>query len=171
MPTRHLSAKARHLFAAITLIENYLLVALILLMVVLAGGQIILRNLFELSFLSIDQLLRLLVLWVAMFGAVAASRADKHINVDVFSRYLKPRVRAGVRAVTSLFTLVVVSVLVWQAIRFVMSESEIQQTVLGNIPIWAAEMIMPVAFALIALRYALLCYHHARQSLGWEPIP
>jgi hypothetical protein len=34
-----------------------------------------------------------------------------------------------------------------------------------------AELILPAAFALIALRYSLLLAHHVRQSLGREEIP
>ena len=40
----------------------------------------------------------------------------------------------------------------------------------GGLPAWVAQSIIPVAFALIALRYLLLLVHHARQSLGWEEI-
>lgn len=170
MTTHHLPEPVARLFATIALIENALLIVLLTAMVVLAGGQILLRNLFDLNFLGIDQLLRLLVLWVALFGAIAASRVDKHINVDVLSRLLAPRRRAGVQALTSLFTAFVVGVLAWQAVRFVMSEFEVQQTVFASVPIWVAEMILPVAFVLIAVRYLLLGYHRARQSLGREPI-
>ena len=38
--------------------------------------------------------LRLLVLWVALFGAMAASRQDKQIAVDAVSNFLSPRAKA-----------------------------------------------------------------------------
>jgi len=36
--------------------------------------------------------------------------------------------------------------------------------------VWIAELILPIAFTLIALRYALRLNHHVRQCLGREEI-
>ncbi len=63
MPTRHLPPALARLIRIVTWIENGLLIALLALMVSLAGAQILLRNLFDMSILDVDQLLRLLVLW------------------------------------------------------------------------------------------------------------
>lgn len=169
-PTRHLPPALAHLIRIVTGIENGLLVALLALMVSLAGAQIVLRNLLDMSILDVDQLLRLLVLWVALLGAVAASREGKHIAVDVISRWLPERTRAGVRVLTDVFTITVCVVLAWQALRFVKSERGADEKAFGALPIWVAELILPVAFALIALRYLLLLVHHVRQSLGREEI-
>jgi len=169
MPTRHLPPALARLIRLVTWIENGLLITLLALMVSLAGAQILLRNLFDLSILDVDQLLRLLVLWVALLGAVAASREGKHIRVDVLSRWLPARVRAGAQALTDIFTIGVCLLLAWQAVRFIRAEAGVNA--FGAVPGWAAELILPVAFALIALRYSLLLAHHLRQSLGREDIP
>jgi len=169
MPTRHLPPALARLIRIVTWIENALLIALLALMVSLAGAQILLRNLFDMSILDVDQLLRLLVLWVAMLGAVAASREGKHIRVDVLARWLPGRIRAGTQALTDIFTIAVCLVLAWQALRFI--RAEVGVTAFGVLPGWAAELILPAAFALIALRYSLLLAHHVRQSLGREEIP
>ena len=170
MSTRHLHPALARLIRIVTGIENGLLIALLALMVSLAGAQIVLRNLLDMSILDVDQLLRLLVLWVALLGAVAASREAKHIGVDVISRWLPGRIRAGVRVLTDVFTIAVCVVLAWQALRFVKSERGAHEMAFGALPIWVAELILPVAFALIALRYLLLLAHHVRQSLGREEI-
>ena len=169
MPTRHLPPALARLIRIVTWIENGLLITLLALMVSLAGTQILLRNLFDMSILDVDQLLRLLVLWVALLGAVAASREGKHIRVDVLSRWLPGRVRAGTQALTDIFTIAVCLVLAWQAVRFIRAESGV--TAFGVLPGWAAELILPAAFALIALRYSLLLTHHVRQGLGYEELP
>lgn len=170
LPTRHLHPALVRLIRVVTGIENGLLIALLALMVSLAGTQIVLRNLLDMSILDVDQLLRLLVLWVALLGAVAASREAKHIGVDVISRWLPGRTRAGVRVLTDVFTIAVCLLLSWQAFRFVKSERGAEEMAFGSLPIWLAELILPVAFALIALRYLLLLVHHVRQSLGREEI-
>ncbi len=169
MPTRHLPPALARLIRIVTWIENGLLIALLALMVSLAGVQILFRNLFDMSILDVDQLLRLLVLWVALLGAVAASREGKHIRVDVLARWLPQRVRSASQALTDIFTIGVCLVLSWQAVRFIRAEAGVN--VFGALPGWAAELILPAAFALIALRYSLLLVHHVRQSLGREEIP
>jgi TRAP-type C4-dicarboxylate transport system permease small subunit len=169
MPIRHLPPALARLIRIVTWIENGLLISLLALMVSLAATQILLRNLFDMSILDVDQFLRLLVLWVALLGAVAASREGKHIRVDVLTRMLPARVRAGVQALTDLFTISVCVLLAWQAVRFIRTETGIKA--FGALPGWAAELILPTAFALIALRYSLLLAHHVRQGLGREAIP
>jgi TRAP-type C4-dicarboxylate transport system permease small subunit len=168
MQTRYLPPVLRRLIHIVTWLENGLLIVLLALMVSLAGIQILFRNLLDMSILDVDQLLRLLVLWVALLGAVAASRQGKHIRVDVLTRMLPGRVRAGVQALTDLFTISVCLLLAWQAVRFIRTETGIKA--FGALPGWAAELILPTAFALIALRYSLLLAHHVRQGLGREEI-
>jgi len=169
MPTRHLPPALVRLIRIITWLENGLLIALLALMVSLAGAQILFRNLLDISILGVDQLLRLLVLWIALLGAVAASREGKHIRVDVLARWLPARLRAGTQALTDVFTICVCTVLAWQAVRFMHAETGTMA--FGALPSWVAQVILPIAFALIALRYTLLLAHHVRQGLGREEIP
>ncbi len=169
MPTRHLHPALARLIQFVTWLENTLLIGLLVLMVTLAGTQIVSRNLLDLSLVGADQLLRLLVLWVALLGAVAASREGKHIRVDALARWLPPRGQAGADAVADLFTAGVCLVLAWQAGRFVAAEQLSGELVFGSVPAWVAQLILPVAFTLIALRYLLRLNHHLRQVLGREP--
>lgn len=170
MPTRHLPPALARLIRLVTWIENSLLITLLALMVSLAGIQILFRNLLDMSILGVDQLLRLLVLWIALLGAVAASREGKHIRMDVLSRWLPGRVRASTQVLTDLFTIGACLLLAWHAVRFVQSERAANEMVFGALPMWLAQLILPAAFALIALRYLLLLVHHVRQSLGREEI-
>jgi TRAP-type C4-dicarboxylate transport system permease small subunit len=169
MPARLPPALAR-LVGIITWAENALLIIMLALMVLLAGTQILLRNFLDMSVLSADQMLRLLVLWVAFLGAVAASRDGKHIHVDAIARWLPPRPRAGVTALTDLFTIGVCGLLAWQAFRFLQSSRASGEEAFDALPVWVAEIILPVAFFLIALRYLLRLVHHVRQALVREEI-
>ena len=69
-------------------IEDGLLVIILSSMIILAVYQIIARNLFSEGVVWIDPLLRTLVLWVGLSGAVVATRTDNHIRIDVFAKYL-----------------------------------------------------------------------------------
>jgi TRAP-type transport system small permease protein len=136
-------------------IENLLLCSLLLTMVALAVWQIIARNLLGGGLLWADEFLKILLLWLGMAGAVAASREGKHIQIDVLSRLLPDRFQTAAQLVTGLFTAAVCSLCAWHAGRFVLMEREFGSTVLGNAPAWIFEAAIPVAFGLIAYRYAI----------------
>lgn len=135
------------------LLEDTVLVILLTSMIVLASAQIVLRNGFDTGFIWADELLRIMVLWLALAGAVAASRADRQINIDVLSRYVGERARLLVAAVVDLFTAFVCGALAWFSARFVMDAREFEDTLLGGLPAWWFEIVLPVGFALMCWRY------------------
>ncbi len=170
MPTHRLPPPLASLVKAITWAENTLLILMLALMVLLAAAQIVFRNVLDTSIVGADQLLRLLVLWVAFLGAVAAGREGKHIHVDAVVRWLPGRWRAGVGAFTDLFTVGVCLVLAWQALRFIQSARESGEMAFATVPVWLTASILPLAFTLIALRYLLRLVHHLRQAAGREEL-
>jgi TRAP-type C4-dicarboxylate transport system permease small subunit len=156
---------------ATALIEDALLVVILATMVAFAVTQIILRNFFDSAILWADPMLRVSVLWVGMIGAMVATRSDKQITVDAISRYLPPRLKAGVRVVTDLFTAAVSAVVAWSAFRLVMDDRAAGVTAGAFFPVWICEAILPVAFAIIALRYTLFAIRHLKLSVRDEGVP
>ena len=148
--------------------EDTLLVLMLAVMVVLAGAQIVLRNLFDTGLLWADPALRVMVLWVGMIGAMVATRFDKQISVDAVSRYLPPRWKAGARVVTDLFTATVSFALTWHSVRLILEDRTGGITVFGSVPLWACELVLPLAFGVIAIRYLLLALLHGREALRLE---
>lgn len=136
-------------------VEDALLVVILTGMIVLATAQILLRNFFDVGFIWGDEMLRMLVLWLAVAGAVAASRSDRHIHIDLLNRYLAPRAATAVRVVTHLFTATVCGVVAWYSLAFVQTSLEFGDVLLGNVPAWIPQSILPLGFALITWRYAL----------------
>jgi len=124
-------------------------------MIGLATTQIVLRNLFDVGFIWGDEMLRMLVLWLAVGGAVAASRSDKHIRIDLLNRYLPERAVRGVKVVLHLFTAAVSGVMAWYSLAFVRMSWEFGDVLLGSVPAWIPQAVLPVGFALIAWRYGL----------------
>lgn len=135
--------------------ETGLLVALLVVTVGLSFAQIVLRNLFEAGLPWADPLLRIMVLWLGLLGALTASRSNRHITVDVLSPVLSEKALAIVGRVTAAFTSVVSAVLAFYSLRFLQFDLGTTVTALGGLPLWMFEIILPVAFGLIALRYAL----------------
>lgn len=149
--------------------EDGLLALMVAVMIFLAGSQILLRNVFDTGFAWADPVLRLLVLWVGLLGALAASRKDKHIAIDVFSRLLGPRTLAAARSVTTLFTAAVSGLIAYHAARFVAMEREADIIGAAGLPAWLLELIIPVGFGLIAMRYLVLFGLRVRVVFGAQP--
>jgi len=168
MHTQHLHPALARLIKIVTWTENALLIGMLALMVGLAAAQIFFRNFFDMSIFGADQMLRLLVLWVAFLGAVSASREGKHIHVDAVARWLPGRVKPVAVAITDLFTLLVCLMLAWESLRFMQSARESGEMAFGSLPVWMAELILPLGFTLIALRYGLRLMHHVQQARGRE---
>jgi TRAP-type C4-dicarboxylate transport system permease small subunit len=103
---------------ALAVIEDGLLVALLVLLIVMSGGQILFRNLFGVGLMDLDSFSRVLVLWLGMLGAVAAARHKKQINVDVLSPRLPKRMRAVVGVVMDLFTVAISLVVAYYSWSF-----------------------------------------------------
>ena len=161
--TQAARARLTRMLHFIARLEDGLLIGLLALMIVLAAAQILLRNLLSIGFAGSDQLLRLLVLWIGLLGAIAASRDDKQIKFDVLSRHLPAAVRLGVRCGIDLFTAAVSATVAWNAGRFVHSEYAAGSVAFVSVPAWLAELILPLAFGLIALRYLLFFASHLKQ--------
>jgi TRAP-type C4-dicarboxylate transport system permease small subunit len=141
-------------------IENGLLTALVLLLVVLAGAQIILRDLFHSGLGFADPLMRQLVLWTGMLGALAAVRDDKHIALDVLQRFLNPAAQKAARVLTFGFAATICAVMAYYGYAMVQLdyESGTPSNAFASLPAWMTEIILPVAFGLMALRFALRAF-------------
>ncbi len=147
-------------------IEDGLLVALLSAMIALAGSQIVLRNLWDAGLFWADPLLRVSVLWVGLLGAMAATRDDNHITVDILSRVLTGRARSAGRAITDLFTSVVCGLLAYHGGRMVRMDYEAGLAAFGAVPAWACELIIPIGFGVIAVRFLLSSLDHLWRFSG-----
>ena len=134
-------------------IENTALVTLLSSMMILAVGQIVLRQVFSTGIMWADELVRIIVLWLAMFGAVAAARDNRHIRIDALSHLLPESAIRYLRIIVDLFAAAVCGVLAWQAWRFLQLEIEFEDTVLIDTPAWILHVVVPVAFLLIGYRF------------------
>lgn len=135
--------------------EDLVLAVLVAALVLVAGGQIVLRAGFDSGLSWADALLRTLILWTALLGAMVAAREDKHLGVDAIPRLMKGVSRAAARFITSAFTAAIAGALAWYSVGLVQLEYESQTIAFGDVPAWATQLIMPFAFGAIALRYAL----------------
>ena len=136
-------------------IEDGLLALILFTMVVLASSQVIMRNVFDSGFSWGDPLLRLLVLWLGLMGAMVATRLDRHITVDALLRVLSPSLQRIARIMTKLATAAVCALLAYHSARLVAIDYEFQSLVIGSVPAWIGDLILPIAFSVMTLRLVL----------------
>ncbi len=149
--------------------EDMFLAALLGVMMLLAVGQIVLRNLFDTGFLWADPMLRHLVLWVGLLGAAIATREDKHITVDVVSKFVPKRAQAAIRVATDSFAASISGLVAYAGYGLIKNEIEFGSKTFLDLPAWKVEIVIPVAFAIIALRYARYAVLHAIEAARPAP--
>lgn len=147
---------AGRIIRVIDRLEDGFLVLLLVVMVTLACTQIVYRNLFDSGLSWADPLLRVMVLWVALAGAVIATRTDNHIRIDYFTRYFSDSFCALVQRMVYLFSVGVCALICWHAARFVLMEYEYQTIAFADVRSWQTALIIPIGFGLMAVRYLLL---------------
>lgn len=149
-------AKIKKILSSVEKLEDWLLILMLSVMVLLAVAQIFYRNILGDGLLWADPMLRTLVLWVALSGAVIATRTDNHIRIDFFTRYISKRFCSCLHRIVYAFSIAVCSLIAWHALRFVLDEYEYGGIAFLNVPTWFTASIIPIGFSLMAFRYLLL---------------
>ncbi len=145
-------------------VEDGLLVSLLLLMLVTAVAPILLRKVIALPNWT-ALLLNMSVLWVGLVGAMVATRNNAHIQIDVVTRFLPKRAKAGAGAFVELFAAIVCGVVAWSAAYFVLSEYEAATIAFAKVPVYVSAAIIPVAFGIMGIRYLLWSLTHAMEAI------
>ena len=136
-------------------LEKFLVAVMLSVMILLAFLQIILRNAFSSGISWGDPLVRYLVLWVGFIGASLATKEGKHITIEVFSRWLSDRANQYLKAISNLISVVICGLLVFAGWTFVYNEYLMGGTTFLKLPAWIPQIIIPVTFTVITLRFLL----------------
>jgi len=139
---------------ALRWIEQGSLTALFLALVVVGLAQIGFRNFAGIALPWADALMRVLVLWLTMVGAVVATGRLRHIRIDLVERWLAPWAVAWLRRTMFGATAVVCLIMTWTSLDMVALEYEFQAVAFANVPNWIVMAIVPVGFAMMTARFA-----------------
>ncbi len=157
--TRGMVNGKRNLSAFFSRLEDAALILILVGMVLLAFTQIVLRNIFGIGLVWIDPLVRQMLLWVTLVGAMVATRQQKHITVDALSRFLPPgRIKSATGCISNIFATIVCMLLTWSTFRVFHMEYQDPQGgyIMTGFPLWASLIVMPIAFGVMTLRF--LCF-------------
>lgn len=138
--------------------EKWTLVFLALCVAGFALLQVVLRNFFSTGFAWGDTLQRHLVLWLSLLGAARATLEDKHIQVLLLPVLLPPKAARFLPYLSDGFSFAVSAVLFYASWTFVENERSAGDFAFLNIPYWWIEVIFPISFGIMGVRF------------GWRPV-
>ena len=151
-------------------LEDGLLASVLTLMLTLAMADIVLRLIAGGGPIWIQPLLQVLVLWLGLLGALLASRSQEHIAIDVISRFVGPLGKRICGVSGMVFAATVCALVAISSVDFVKSSLEYQDTAFAQLPAWPLQMIIPLSFSLMALRFCLHAWGFLSQQ-HYQPNP
>jgi TRAP-type C4-dicarboxylate transport system permease small subunit len=140
----------------VTSVEDGVLTLILVSMIVLSFIQIMLRNIFGFGLIWIDPLVRQMLLWIALVGAMVATRGHNHVTVDVITRFIPPgRIKFATDFICDFFAAIVCALLTYSTFRVFHMEFQDPQGgyIMTGLPLWASLITMPVAFGVMTLRF------------------
>lgn len=152
-------------------VEKALMVAFLSLMILTAFAQIVLRNFWGVGLAWSEPLVRYLVLWVGFIGAALATREGRHITLEVLARRAPGRGSRVPEALSQLCSALVCALLAYAAMKFIHDEAQIGSRTFLDLPVWIPELIIPITFAVMALRFLLRTIRALRGPAGVQPGP
>jgi TRAP-type C4-dicarboxylate transport system permease small subunit len=154
---------------ALNFLERSLIVLLLGIMVILAFTQVILRNFFSSGLLWGDPFLRHLVLWIGFLGASIATQQEKHINIDLLTRFASPKIVNIFHIATNLFAGLVCYYLASAGWTFLVSEMEAHDALFSigetAFAAWWFQTIIPAGFGLMSFRFFIRAIEHILEAI------
>jgi tripartite ATP-independent transporter DctM subunit len=92
-----------------------------------------------------------LTLWVALLGAALAARAQRLLALST-ATFLPSWLKGSAGVISGFLGAAIGSALFWASIELVRVERDAVSEVALGIPVWVAMLVLPLGFALIALR-------------------
>lgn len=138
--------------------ENGLLALLLGSLLLLAVAQIALRFFFDTGLEWAEPLSRQGVLWLALLGALGATREKKHIAIDALPRILPPHWHQWVWFIAQFSAAGICAALAWYGWGMVQLEREVPGVFIAAIPNWLPMLAFPVGFALMSLRFVVSAF-------------
>jgi tripartite ATP-independent transporter DctM subunit len=140
--------------------ENGLAIAAILLTAVLPVLEMFLRLLINRGIPGCVESVQHLTLWVGFLGAMIASREKRHLALATGADRLPPLPKRIAGTATAAVSACVAAVLAWGSWHFTEVAMKKSTLIGGWLPIWVAQVILPVSFAVMAFRFVI-------QAQGW----
>ena len=142
-------------------LENLVAAVALGLMAILPIAEIVWRAVFKTGIPGSGPFVQHLTLWVGFLGAAIAARDGQLLALATSTFFPEGRVRRAAEVLSALVAAMVATLLARAAFDMVWVERESGSVIAAHVPVWVGQLVLPVAFALIAVRIAW------RASPGW----
>lgn len=136
---------------ALARVENALLAFLGLGLLAVAAAQLVFRMTGG-GPVWLDALMRTATLWLALLGALVATREGRQLRIDALVRKLQGVWGTAAAVIVGLFTATVCAFLAYSSYTLTVMEREGEAMVFAGIPNWWAMAALPIVFTLMGLR-------------------
>lgn len=144
-------------------------------MILVVFADFALRETMNLGLVWAKELAVYLFIWVGFLGASLAVHKRMHLVVQAGEKLFPPAIRKWTSLAACLATALLCLLLAWLGVRFVDETRRVQEVSLGmGLPLWIVQVVIPLAFLLIGLRFLGLCAVILRTgpiSLGGDDLP
>ncbi len=151
-------------------LEDGVLVFLFAVLFLLSVGQIALRNAFVQTMPWADPLVRHLVMWVGLWGALIATREDRHLSIEALKPFIPQKIAGPLQRVLHAFSALVCGLLCWHSIRFVAQEKSYATKAFQDVDAWVLQLVFPLVFSLMTIRYAKRMLKKPVHSQPFQPL-
>ncbi|MGA8391458.1 MAG: TRAP transporter small permease [Burkholderiaceae bacterium] len=143
-------------------IEESLLSFLLAGMTLVTFAQVVARYVFNYSFVWAVELTGVMFAWLIFIGMAYGVRVGAHIGVDAFVKLLGPRAARAVGAVATVLCIVYAVIVTYGGFLYVRKMHEVG-ILMQDMPVqqWIPRVILPIGFALLALRFGQVLYRLA----------
>jgi len=150
-------------------IEGFLLILILSFMVVFSFLQVVFRNIFSGGIPWADIFLRHLVLWLAFIGAALTTRYEKHISIDILSRFLSKELNVFRKILINTVSGIVCCFLIRASWVFMIDEKLSGSELFSGIPTWYFLIVLPTTFIIISFRFYLKAVSEAIEFFQKKP--
>ncbi len=133
--------------------ENAVTAGALLLMAALPVLEMALRTFFRAGLPGTSGYVQHLTLWVGFLGAMIASRESRHLSLSNGMLGPPERFRKWTGPFAAGLSAAVAGGLFWASAQFVRVEFDSPVRIGGWLPVWALELVLPIAFAVMAVRF------------------
>ena len=137
-------------------------------MVLVVFGDFALRETVNTGWTWAKEVAAYLMVWVGFLGASLATHRRRHLVMSLSEKLFPPGLRKWTSLLACLITAAASLFLAWLGLRYVLetrATGEASLTV--GIPLWLVQSVIPLAFALVGLRFLGTAAHILRHG----PIP
>jgi len=133
-------------------VESGLLITALVVMMLLPVIEIVMRATLDRSLSGNSIIVQHLVLAVGMIGGAIAARKGRLLSLSTLTTFLKGRWKEAAHTLSNGIACGLTIFLCIGSLQFALSSRQLGKVVIYDVPTWVVQLIIPVAFALIAIR-------------------